>query len=165
MARYTDEEIQRARQMREELNAVGERWSADARRRDARRGTGSLRIGRERITFEVRGVDVRDGRFSLGVEHDSGWLIEGTLKGDPSVNSFQLVTQLPNSGQYTFLDDERCFNFAENTAIEVSRRGDRLELGYTGRAFVTRPGSANPEAVETVECEFRADCGSDLTGD
>lgn len=162
MARYTDEEIQRARQMREELNAVGERWSEDARRRDARRGTGSLRIGRERIAFEIRGVDVRDGRFSLGIEHDSEpWVIEGMLKGDPSANSFQLITQGPNSSQYTFLDDARCFNFAENTQIEVSRRGDRLEMRYSGRAFVTRLVSDNPETVETVECEFRADCGSD----
>lgn len=81
------------------------------------------------------------------------------------MDSFQLVTGFANSSQYTFLADEQCFSFPENTRIEVSRCDDRLEMKYEGRAFVTRLASSHPETVETVECEFRVECGSDLTGD
>jgi hypothetical protein len=161
--------------MGEELAAYDELSREAERRREARCGSGSLRIGRERSIFEVVGLHVRDGMFFLAMEQ--GWQIEGTVNGNPSASQFQLVTGFPNSGQYTFLDDlpptgsasgtprdERCFNFAENTRIEVSRSDDRLEMRYTGRAFVTRPGSDTPQA-EPVDCEFRADCGSNLTDD
>lgn len=159
MASISDEDRRLARKLQEELAATDERWRAAAERRELRSGTAVVRFRGKRYVCDVAGLTVEGNSFTLHLERGL-WEVVGLVEGDVGSGSFQLVTTMSQTWWFDD-EDDRCFNFAPDARIQVIRRDDRLELTFIGDAFLT---DASTGGSERVECEFEADCGTELTG-